>query len=64
MTHLQFNPNLDQLVEIVMDSDLNLRDSANSGQPILRQLTYGYEIEITWNSFLIMGVQEKNHVND
>lgn len=47
MTHLQFNPNLDQLVEIVMDSDLNLRDSANSGQPILRQLTYGYEIEIT-----------------
>ncbi|MGX1428983.1 hypothetical protein ACUXCC_001317 [Cytobacillus horneckiae] len=47
MTHLQFNPNFDRLVEIVMDSDMNLSDSANSGQPILGQLTYGYEIEIT-----------------
>lgn len=47
MTHLQFNPNLDQLVEISMDSDMNLSVSANSGQPILGQLTYGYEIEIT-----------------
>lgn len=47
MTHLQFNLNLNQLVEIVMVSDMNLSDSANSSQPILGQLTYGYEIEIT-----------------